>query len=209
MEPADYEGWYHTRRGHWISDREFGLMLQTMDPAVDARLLDVGCGTGHFSRRFAAFGLQVAGLDSDIDRLEYARCQDQSVDYIAGDALQLPFADQSFDYASAITSLCFVDQPIGALSEMWRVVSSGVALGLLNRNSLLYLHKHGRGGYRGARWDTIPSVRQWWRQLNPAPRVIVRSAVVLDRGDVIARLTEHLVPRALPIGGFIAIALHK
>lgn len=44
-DPAAYEAWYHTPRGHWIGDLEFILLQNLLRPEADASLLDVGCGT--------------------------------------------------------------------------------------------------------------------------------------------------------------------
>lgn len=109
-----------------------------------------------------------------------------------------------------MTSLCFVDDPARALAEMWRVARRGVILGLLNRQSLLYRRKAGQGGYRGARWDTVPEVREWIRKLTPQPHVItVRSAVFLLSGTRLARVLETLLPNRLRWDGFLAVGLSR
>lgn len=207
-DPATYEGWYHTPRGVWIADREFGLMMRLLDPPAGATLLDVGCGTGHFSRRFAA-GLRVTGLDPDQAMLDYARGLGGGVDYLRGTATALPLDDGTYDYVTAVTSLCFVADPERALREMWRVARHTVLLGLLNHRSLLYRQKHDRGDYRGARWDTPAEARRWMLSLEPALRATMRSAVFLPGGGIVARATEAILPGALPWGAFLAVALRK
>jgi ubiquinone/menaquinone biosynthesis C-methylase UbiE len=210
-DAAAYEAWYHTRRGRWIAEREFALLQGLLNPLPHASLLDVGCGTGYFSRRFAAEGFAVTGLDPDSTALDHAQEQDGSVRYIQGSALALPFADGHFDHAIAITSLCFIDDPAQALREMWRVSRGTVLLGLLNRHSLLYRQKQGGGGYRGARWDsTSEVVNRWVPSLTPAPaRCTARSAIFLPTAGPIARQTERWLPNTLPVGGFLAICLEK
>ena len=208
-DPEAYEAWYHTPRGRWIAQREFRLMMSLLRPAADASLLDVGCGTGHFTRRFARAGLDVTGLEPDLQALEFARGLSRTIEYVRGDTLALPFPDRSFDHCAAVTSLCFVADPAAALREMWRVARGGVVLGLLNRNSLLYLFKHDRGGYAGARWDGAGVVRQWAAALQPAASVRTGYAVFLPFGSIPARLLERLTPSTLPWGGFLAVGLHK
>ena len=201
-----YEAWYHTPRGAWIGQRELSLLLQLMQPVQGQSLLDVGSGTGYFSRGFAVAGLKVIGIDPDPAMVSYAQAQAGAVDYLQGDALRLPFADDSFDYCSAVTSLCFVDRPGQALAEMWRVSRHGVALGLLNRNSLLHRQKRGRGSYRGARWDTWPAVRQWIAQLTPAAnKCRHKTAIIFPNGRRVAHLVEYLLTGTLPWGGFMAV----
>lgn len=203
--PAEYEACYHTARGDWIARQEFTLLNQLMQPAPGTTLLDVGTGTGHFARRFAARDLQVVGLDPDREALDYACSLGGDVAYLQGSALCLPFADQSFDYCCAITSLCFIADPALALQEMWRVARRGVVLGLLHRHSLLHRQKRGHGAYAGARWDDMKAVRHW----SPTTRLRHGYALFLPDGGPGARLAELLLPRALPFGGFLAVALYK
>lgn len=207
MNPNEYEAWYQTARGSWIAGREFGLMMRLMNPPTGATLLDIGCGTGHFSRRFAAAGLRVTGLDPDAAMLDYARELGGGVDYLRGTGTVLPFDDNAYDHVAAVTSLCFIADPERALREMWRVSRRAVLLGLLNRRSLLYRQKRGHGAYRGARWDTPAEVRRWARRLEPAPQITVRSAIFLPSGGVFARAVEAVLPGTLPWGGFLAILL--
>jgi SAM-dependent methyltransferase len=180
-----------------------------LQPAAGSPLLDVGCGSGYFSRRFAAAGLGVTGIDPDPAMIDYAHKRDGAVRYLRGSATALPTGDASFDYVSAITSLCFVAEPELALREIWRVARRAVVLGLLNRHSLLYARKHERGGYRGARWDTVNEARRWARALRPTPQISVRSAVFVPGGGPGARVVESLIPGTLPWGGFLALCLHK
>jgi SAM-dependent methyltransferase len=209
MSPGEYEAWYQTARGSWIASREFDLMRRLLDPPADATLLDVGCGTGHFSRRFAAAGLRVAGLDPDPAMLGHARGLGDGVSYLLGTGTSLSFGDNTYDYVTAVTSLCFIADPEQALREMWRVARRAVLLGLLNRRSLLYRQKRDHSAYRGARWDTSEEVRRWTRQLEPAPRVTARSAIFMPGGGAFARAAEAVLPGMLPWGAFLAVVLCK
>jgi len=210
MNPARYDAWYDTRKGAWILRRETGLLLDLLRPSPGMSLLDVGSGTGRFTREFADFGLRVAGLEPDPDMLRFARSKHPDIPFLRGVALTLPFREQSFDFVAAVTSLCFVSDPVAALGEMWRVARIGVVAGLLNRNSLLYRRKAGRGGYAGARWDTPEEAREWGARLDP-PASAVRwgTTVLLPGGSVLARLLDPLPPRRNPWGSFLAVCWLK
>ncbi|MFZ5559082.1 MAG: class I SAM-dependent methyltransferase [Pseudomonadota bacterium] len=208
MTPADYDAWYQSPRGAWIGEAEFRLLRHLLAPVAGERLLDAGCGTGYFSRRFATLGLHVHGVDPDPRMLRYAAARDERVEgYVMGDARQLPFADRAFDHCIAVTSLCFIAEEARAVAELVRVARRGVALGLLNRRSLLYGEKArggGSGAYRGARWHTAAEARRLFDAL-PVRDVRVATAVFFHGGGGIARCAERVLPRGLPLGAFLAV----
>lgn len=209
-DPARYEAWYQTPRGRWIAERESRLLRDAIRCAPGDTLLDAGCGTGHFSRRLAADGLEVSGVDLDGEALAYADRLGGGVRYLRADLRRLPFSDARFDHVVAITSLGFVADPRRAVEELWRVTHHSLSLGLLNRDSLLHRRETGRGGYGGARWDRLADARGWLSGLRPAPlRQFHRSALLLPEGRRWQRLIERLLPATLPWGGFVLLHLRK
>jgi SAM-dependent methyltransferase len=210
MHPEDYDAWYASARGRWIGATEYGLLENLLHLQSGATLLDVGCGTGYFTRRFANSGLQrVVGLDPDRAWLEFAQAHRvASEQFVVGSALTLPFPDACFDYSIAVTALCFVPDQARAVREMLRVTRRRFALGLLNRHSLLYLAK-GRGGgsgaYRGARWDTVEEMRALFRDL-PVTGLEIATAVFFPFGAGFARVAESWWRPQWPWGSFIAVA---
>ena len=206
---AAYDAWYQSARGSWIGQQEFSILLKLFTSKAGQSLLDVGCGTGYFSQCFQQLGLHVTGLDPDAAMINFAKEKDNQVSYIEGDALALPFSDNSFDYCSAITSLCFVADPEKAISEMLRVSRHGVILGLLNRHSLLHYKKAHSAGYRGARWDTVADVQQWCHKIKPEVKIMIKSAVLIPSAGIIARTLESLLPDYFPGASFLAVGIKK
>jgi SAM-dependent methyltransferase len=208
MEAATYDAWYETPRGRWIGETEFALLWRLLDGKPGDSMLDVGCGTGWFTRRFAAEGLITTGLDPNPEWLDFARTHGGPEQYVEGNALALPFADASFDLVVSVTALCFVEDWPRALSEIARVARRCFVLGLLNRHSLLYLQKGrhgGAGAYQGAHWHTRSEVLEAMAKL-PVVNAQARTAVFLPSGSGLARTTESLLPQAVPFGGFLAVA---
>ena len=210
LDPAKYEAWYRTPRGRWISQAEFRLMTRQLQPQSGSTLLDVGCGTGHFTRQFAALGLHTTGIDPDARAISFARQQGGPVTYLGGSGIDVPFRDASFDYCIAITSLCFISDFETSIAEMWRVSRKAIVLGLLNRSSLLYEQKFGRGEYLGARWDTYKEISPVIRSLDPKYLTMNHgTAVFLPYRGVLPRVVEAVLPNSLPFGGFLSICLCK
>ena len=206
---AAYDAWYQSARGSWIGQQEFSTLLKLFTHKAGQSLLDVGCGTGYFSQRFKLSGLQVTGIDPNPAMIEFAKTKESQVTYIEGDALALPFADNSFDYCSAITSLCFIAEPEQAIAEMLRVSRHGVILGLLNRHSLLHKQKKHSASYQGARWDTVSEIKQWYSNINPELKIMIKSAVLLPSAGILARILEPLLPDYFPYASFIAVGMEK
>ena len=212
MNPADYDAWYDTPRGRWIGETEFRLAARLLAAAPGDSLLDVGCGTGWFTRRFAAQGLQATGLDTDPDWLAFARAHgDPAMRWVEGDARRLPYADASFDHVLSIAALCFVGDERQAAAEIVRVARRRFVIGWLNQDSLLYREKGrhgGSGAYRGARWHTASELREFFSGL-PVHELKLRSAIFLPSGTKLARYVEKCAPDALPWGGMLLVAGEK
>ena len=212
MQPEQYEAWYATRRGAWIGEEEYCLITSLLAPRPSETLLDVGCGTGYFTRRFAtnATDGEVVGTDIDLDMLRFAAGHSaHSIGFVAADARQLPFCDNSFDLVVSVTALCFIQDEKQALREMLRVARRRVVLGLLNRHSLLYLAKGwsgGQGAYHGARWHTPAEALRLFDGL-PVHQPGLGTAIVISSGKHWSRHMEPLLRRWFPeCGAFIAVA---
>jgi ubiquinone/menaquinone biosynthesis C-methylase UbiE len=148
VDPAHvegYEDWYQTT-GRRADRLEKALLQRLLARFPQANtLLEVGCGTGHFSRWFQESGLRVTGLDlSRPMLLEAARLGGPPC--VCGDGLALPFPEGSFDLVAMVTTLEFVPGPARALAEALRVARQGVVLGVLNRHSLLGSRLKRQGG---------------------------------------------------------------
>ena len=88
-------------------------------------LLDVGCGEGVLTQRWARAlgGGRVVGIDLDDPalRAEWQRRHEPNLEFRAAAAGRLPFADGEFDVAAAIEVLEHVPDPAHTLAEMARV----------------------------------------------------------------------------------------
>jgi ubiquinone/menaquinone biosynthesis C-methylase UbiE len=135
-----YDAWYQTPRGAMYDRLEKRAIDRLLPPAPSGgRLLEIGCGTGHWSEYFCAKGFEVMGVDISEQMITIAR-QRRVADSVfdVADATQLPFANDSFDVVAAITALEFVPDSATAASEMARCVKKPggtLIVGALNRLS--------------------------------------------------------------------------
>jgi ubiquinone/menaquinone biosynthesis C-methylase UbiE len=102
------------------------------------RVLEVGSGTGRISRVIVEGGAELTivdvgpGLVTDV-------ATGLGCDGVAGDALHLPFADETFDLIVSSECIEHTLDPRLAIREMCRVCSPGGAVCLTTPNRLWYL----------------------------------------------------------------------
>jgi len=196
-----YEAWYETT-GRRADRLEKALLQKLLDgfPTVHT-LLEVGCGTGHFTRWFQERGLQAVGLDVSTSMLvEAVRLGKPPC--VQGDALSLPFSNNAVDIVALITTLEFIPEPVLALTEAFRVARCGLILGVLNRQSILGWRLKQEGG---PVWEVA-------RFFNPAELVeIVRNAVGETAKLVWWTILWPITSRSLPLpwGGFIGMSVQR
>lgn len=162
-----YDNWYESTEGRQADKLEKELFLQLVHPKKGETLLDIGCGTGHFSFWFPNLGLKVTGIDVSLNMLGAAlgRLEHKEIKFVRGDALSLPFQDKSFDLTVMITTLEFLREPQKAVQEAFRVTRRKVFLGVLNRWSLLSLRRRlkalfRRSLYQKAKFYSIRELRR-------------------------------------------------
>ncbi len=136
-EANQYEGWYATNRGQRVAQAEYALLewLLAYFPTSQV-VLEIGCGTGHFTRWLSKRGLRVIGLDRSPAMLAemHHRCLD--IPAVLADAHSLPFPEGGVDVTVFVTTLEFLEDPVVALTEAVRISRQGVLVIALNRWSL-------------------------------------------------------------------------
>jgi len=195
-----YEAWYATA-GQRADMLEKALLQRLLsDFPLASTVLEIGCGTGHFTRWFDQQGFRPVGLDrsaamlAEAGRLGGPPC-------VRGDALALPFPTKAFDVVALITALEFVPDPVQALAEALRVTRQGLILGVLNRQSLLGRQLRRKGGpiWGTARLFTPTGLSDLARRAASGQRVRITWRTTLWP------LWQGALP--LPWGGFIGMVV--
>ncbi|MCO4754874.1 MAG: 3-demethylubiquinone-9 3-O-methyltransferase, partial [Bacteriovoracaceae bacterium] len=120
--------------------------------AKDLKILDIGCGAGFLTNTLAMEYDQVIGLDASKSSLEVARNHDQTskVEYLQGDAYNLPFSDQSLDVVCAMDFLEHVENPRTVIKEAART---------LKPNGLFFFHTFNRNFLS---WLIVIKCMEWF-----------------------------------------------
>ena len=158
-------------------ERNLEDLLASTEPRS---LLDVGCGEGVLTQRWAnqLAPRRVVGIDLDDPLLaaEWERRQAPNLTYIAQRAEALPFADGEFDLTTAIEVLEHVPDPAHTIAELARCAERHVLVSV-PREPLWRAVNMARGAY--------------WRELGNTPGHVnhfSKSAIVslcARHGDVI------------------------
>ena len=135
--------------------RRAAVRLANVRAGVDA-VLDVACGTGDLTRAFADGGARsVVGLDYTPAMLDVARGNRlhaaggdvRTIRYIHGDAMDLPFPNESFDVVSIAFGIRNVTEPPRALAEFRRVLRPGGRLVVLEFDAPRFLPLRWASGF--------------------------------------------------------------
>jgi ubiquinone/menaquinone biosynthesis C-methylase UbiE len=120
----------HRRLTQGRDDRLTSLLRASLPAAGTGTLVDVGCGTGGVATLIADQSLlfTVTGIDLLPDRIAVARVRVPDATFVAGSADAMPFGDESFDVACAITLFSSLPTPAlerSVAGEIARVLRPG------------------------------------------------------------------------------------
>ncbi|CEA08993.1 Ubiquinone/menaquinone biosynthesis C-methyltransferase UbiE [Arthrobacter saudimassiliensis] len=101
------------------------IVVEAVGAVPGQRVLDLAAGTGTSSEPYADAGVDVVACDFSLGMLKVGKRRRPDIDFVAGDATALPFADNSFDATTISFGLRNVNEPRKALAEMLRVTKPG------------------------------------------------------------------------------------
>lgn len=125
-------------------------VVDAVGPEPGERVLDVAAGTGNVALLAAEAGGRVTALELSHEMLRRGRRRSElaghDVEWVAGDALALPFPDGAFDAAVSVLGVMFAPDPASAAAELVRVTRPGGRIGVASWT---------RGGLSGVLGATI------------------------------------------------------
>ncbi|MCL1477526.1 MAG: methyltransferase domain-containing protein [Marinobacter sp.] len=122
---ASYEGAARLQRQ--MGDAMLATITQPL--LQGATVVDLGCGTGWYTRQLAQrFGAHTVGVDLAPGMLAYAQAQlmgPEAIQWLEADAERLPLANQSVDLIYSNLMIQWCHNPQGVLRECLRVLRPG------------------------------------------------------------------------------------
>ncbi len=214
-DAREYEKWLQSRNRRYAAELESRLMMDMLKPMPGETLLDIGCGTGASLQPFLDFGLQVTGIDPSPYMLDIAiENVRNKVDFYRGFAEDLPFDDNSFNYATLITSLEFVEEPRHSLEEACRVAKDKVFIGVLNRYALKGFERRVRGMFtptifNRARFFSVWEIKQMLAELLSKAPMSWRTVCQLPvtGSALLSRMEKSTLVQRCPFGTFAGIVV--
>ena len=131
----DCTAYLYNRRYREIQKKKYEEVLSYLKNA--GLILDVGCGTGMFTKLLVQRAHFVVGVDLSLGMLHAAGDMPRGVSLVQADADHLPFQDGTFDVVVSITLLQNMPDPGSTVRELARVLKRG---GLLIVSTLRHRH---------------------------------------------------------------------
>ena len=133
------------------------------------RVLEVGCGTGHWLTLMQNCEIR-CGLDYSAGMLDKAKQRDGSLKLVRGTAIQLPFREDVFDSVFCVHALHHFDDPLAFVYEARCVLRTGGALAIIGMDPQTeqdrwYLYDYFPGTYETdlARYPAGDMILHWMK----------------------------------------------
>ncbi len=210
-----YEDRMNNSRNRFAAELEERLMFDALQPGRGESIIDIGCGTGKELLNFLDRGLRVTGIDASPYMIDIASKKvGHRADIRRAYAEDLPFDDNSFNYACLNTTLEFVEDPKKAIEEACRVTKDKIFIGVLNRYAIKGVQRRIKGVftrsiYNHAHFFSIWELKNILRSLLGDVPVSWKTICQLSGspGRITARIEQHSLIQKCPFGAFIGMGV--
>ncbi len=176
-----YDKRYETAYGH---HGVASTLLDMIRAANAKRVLEVGCGTGHWLA-VVRDCVHVVGIDVSLATLQKAASVRRELLLIRGEAENLPFPDQAFDVVFCVNAIHHFTNPSTFIAEAHRLLRSNGILAVIGMNP----HT---GKDRWFIYDYFPGTREVDLQRYPSPRAIIGWMTSIGFEQTSEQVAEHL-----------------
>lgn len=99
-------------------------VIELLAPEAGERILDLGCGTGHLTKKIASVGADVTGLDHSRAMIEEARKLYPDIRFEIADGTDFHF-DEPFDAVFSNAALHWMRKPASVIRSVWDALKPG------------------------------------------------------------------------------------
>jgi len=204
---STYENWYEGKYKR-AESQEKALLKKAVDwiGGVET-LLEVGCGTAHFTMWFEQMGIEVSGMDISKFMLKEAKRLWRGDALVRGSSSDIPCQAGAVDALGFITCFEYMPDPVKVIREASAVAKQGIFFGLMNSWSIPTLRRRiqlalGRNPYyKTARFYSVPTMRK-----------LLEAGLGARRYRVFTRSTAFPRPvplseSRLPLGAFLCVSV--
>jgi SAM-dependent methyltransferase len=183
---------------------DFGEVAKTIVPVAEEflarlplrpgmRVLDVACGSGNLALIAARQGCVTKGVDIAANLIAQAQARAEAagldIEFIEGDAEELPYDDAEFDAVVTMFGAMFAPRPVMVADELFRVTKPGGFVAMANWTPT---------GFIGAMFDVfkkhlppppagVPSTMLWGHDATVRERLTAFDDVKLERRAAVMR----------------------
>lgn len=129
----EWREWRTPSNPTFVQEELDHALLKEVTWTTADRVLDVGCGAGHYCTAIQRQGCRVTGVDLSMPALSRARLAGHGVGQAS--AVKLPFAAGAFDVVLCHKTLHLLDPPAEAAAELTRVIAHGGRLVFSSSNA--------------------------------------------------------------------------
>lgn len=161
----------YNRRFELDTNRGVGdALVATARRLKASRILEAGCGTGHWLARLTPAVDHVYGLDLSAGMLAEAQKRQLPIKLVRGCASRLPFTPESFDFVYCVNALHHFSRPQTFITEAYRVLRPDGLLAIVGsdphgRRDNWYVYDYFEGVYERdlERFPRRDSILAWMR----------------------------------------------
>ena len=187
-----YDSYYLTKMGKRIDKLEkkaFESIIADIKPCL---MLEIGCGTGHWTSFFSEKGFIIKAVDNSEAMLEIAQKKNiKNTEFTLANAECLPFESQSFSLIIAVAALEFVNNLNKVMHEINRILKHDgfLIIGALNPFSKLFANKDKSITFSKANFLTK---EEWLNLLSSFGQVTLKETVYLTEQNKILEYSKSL-----------------
>jgi ubiquinone/menaquinone biosynthesis C-methylase UbiE len=196
-----YDQYYATEQGKKIDDLEKFNTALFFNDLNSKNVLEIGCGTGHWTQFLSHHGFEITALDTSDAMLEIAMKKNiKNAQFVKGSATELPFEDESIENIMSFATLGFIKNKEKAIKEMHRVLKKNgyILIGALNKNSVWYEENKSNEIYKSANFFDYESL---YKSLADFGSPQIQSCIYMEKGRLLDE--DNLFAGEKEKGGFL------